>query len=80
MVSTFNTKFCAEAKYALAELGRTRQYPGKDLDLYVKRFHKISLDCYDPVNKEVLLNICLHDMNDEYRVFLENISFPSFPS
>lgn len=31
--------FFAEAKYTLAELGRTRQYAGKDLDLYVKRFH-----------------------------------------
>lgn len=84
MVSTFNTKFFfTKAEYTLADLRRTRQYkivnnPGKDLDLNVKRFHEKTLDCVDPVNEEVLVNVCLHGMNDEYRVFLENLTFSSF--
>lgn len=79
MVATFNTKFFfAEAKYTLAEWGRTRQYAGEDLDLYVKRFHDKALDCIDPVEEEILVDVCLHGMNDEYRVFLENLTFSSF--
>lgn len=35
MVSNFNTKFFfIEAKYSLAELGRTSNYLGEDLDLF----------------------------------------------
>lgn len=79
VVAAFNTKFFfAEARYTLAELGRTRQYPGKDLDLYVKRFHDKTLDCVDPVDEEVLVNVCLHGMNNEYEVFLETLTFSSF--
>lgn len=64
MVAAFNTKFFfAEAKYTLTELGRTRHYAGEDLDLYVKRFHDKPLDLVD---EEVLVNVCLHEMNDEY--------------
>lgn len=67
MVAAFNTKFFfTEAKYTLAELGRSRHYAGEDLDLYVKRFHDKALDYVDPVEKEILGNVCLHGMNDEY--------------
>lgn len=70
MVSAFNTKFfCVEAKYTLVELGRTKQYPGKNFDIYVKRFHEKALDYY---------KVCIQGMSDEYRVFLENLSFSSF--
>lgn len=79
MVATFNTKFFfAEAKYTLAELGRTRQYAGEDLDLYVKRFHDKALEYVDPVDEETLVNVCLHGMSGEYRAFLENLIFSSF--
>lgn len=79
MVAAFNTKFFfAEAKYTLAELGRTTQYASEDLDLNVKRFHDKALDYVDPVEEEILVNVCLHDMNDEYQVFLENLTFSSF--
>lgn len=58
IVSAFNTKFlCAEAKYTLAQLGCTRKYPGKDLDLQIKRFDDKALDCSDPVNEEVLVGV-----------------------
>lgn len=29
------------------------------------------------MNEEVLVNVCLHDMIEEYRIFLENMSFSS---
>lgn len=77
MVSTFNTNpFCEEAIFSLAELGGTRS--GEDLDLYVRRFHEKALDSCEPVDEEVLLIFCLHDMVDEYCVLLENLSFPCF--
>lgn len=79
MVATSNIKFfLAEAKYTLTELGRTRQYLGEDLNLYVKKFHDKALDCVDPVDEEVLVNVGLHGMKNEYRVFLENLMFSSF--
>lgn len=52
--------------------------PRRDLDLHVKRFHEKALICCDPVDEEVLVNVCLHGINDEYRVFLENLTFLSF--
>lgn len=55
MVSNFRTKFfCAETKVPPTELGRTKHYPGKDLDLYVRRFQEEVLGCCDPVDQEVL--------------------------
>lgn len=58
MVAAFNTKFFfAKAKYTLAELGHTRQYAGEDLDLYMKRYHDKALDCVDPVDEEILVNV-----------------------
>lgn len=79
MVATFDTKFFfAKPKYTLSKLGQTRQYAGEDLDLYVKRFHDKALDCIDPVDEEVLVNVCLYDMKDEYRVFLKSLTFSSF--
>lgn len=56
MIATFNTKFFfVEAKYTLTKLGRTRQYSGDDLDLYVKRFHDKVLNCVDPETKKYWL-------------------------
>lgn len=62
----------------MTELSRTRQYVGEDLDLYVKMFHDKALACVDLVDEEVLANVCLHDMNHEYRIFLENFRLLSF--
>lgn len=79
MVATFKTKFLfAEAKYTLVKLGRTWQYADEELDLYVKRFHDKALDCVYLVEEDVLLNVCLYGMKNEYMVFLENITFSSF--
>lgn len=51
LVTIFNAKFfCDEAKFSLAELGQTRQFTSKDLDLYVERFQKKVLDCCKAVD------------------------------
>lgn len=46
--------------------------------MYVKRFQQKTLDCSEPVEEEVFINICLNGLIKEYRVFLETLSFPSF--
>lgn len=43
---------------------RTCLYLGEDLDAYVKIFQNKTPDFYDPVAKDVLVNICLHGMID----------------
>lgn len=79
MVTTFNAKFFfAEVQYTLAELGQPPQYVGEDLDAYIKRFHDKAHDCIVLVLEEVLVNVCLHGMDDEYKVSLENLTFLSF--
>lgn len=79
LVSLFNTKFfCVEANFTLAELGRMYQYPREDLDAYVKKFYENALDFCDLVADDVLVDVCLHDMIEEYIVYLENLSFSSF--
>lgn len=55
-----------------------RQYPREDLVAYVKRSNNKALDCCDPVEEKMLVGICLLGMTREYRIFLENFSFPSF--
>lgn len=50
-------------------------YP-EDLDKYVRRFHGKTLVC-NPVVDAVLINVCLHGMLDEYRIFGE-FSFSTF--
>lgn len=47
------------------------------MDLYAKRFNEKALNYVDLVDEEVLVNVCLHDMNDKYRVFMENLTFSS---
>lgn len=79
LVTLFNAKFfCGDAKFTLVELSRTRQYSGEDLDVYVRRFRERALYCSDAVDEETLIGVCLHGMVNEYRVYLENLTFPSF--
>lgn len=74
----FNTKFfCTEAKFSIVELERMRQHPGQDMDIYMRRFHERAIDCCDPAAEEILVDICLRGMMEEYHKFLENLSFSS---
>lgn len=53
LVAFFKAKcFCCEARFTLAEPGRTRQHSDEDLDAYVKRFCGRVLDCSDAVDEE----------------------------
>lgn len=75
----FNARFiCAEAKFSLVELSRTREFAGEDLDLYMKGFHEKALDCCNTVDEETMVGVFLHGMANDYPAFLENFSFPSF--
>lgn len=48
LISLVNAKFfCIKVKLSLVELGHIRQYPGDDLDAYVKRSHDKALKCWD---------------------------------
>lgn len=47
------------------------------MDLYVRRFHEIAFDRCNAVDEETLIDIYLHGMTNEYRVYLENLTFPS---
>lgn len=66
--------FCAEAKSTLVELALTRQYPGEDLNVYMKRFYEKALNYCDSVAKDVLAD----SMIEDYRVYLESLSFSTF--
>lgn len=56
----------------LAEPGSTA------LNVYLRRFHESALDCCNPVSENMPVRFYLHDMTEEYRVPLENLSFPFF--
>lgn len=67
-----------ERQSFLSRVGRTRQFPGKDLGLYVQRFHERALDYCDAVDDETILYVCLHGIAYKYRVLLENLTFSYF--
>lgn len=80
-VSLLNTKlFCAEAKVTLAEFGRTRQYLGEDLYSYVLKFKGKALDCCHLVAKDVLVDVCLYGMIEEYSIYKKICLFLPSPS
>lgn len=43
-----------------------------------KGSHEKAFDCVDSVNEEVMVYVCLHGMNNEYRIFLENLMLSFF--
>lgn len=79
LVSLFNTNFFyVKANFTLVELGRSQQYPEEDLDACIKYFYEKAQHCCDPVIEDVLVDVCLHDMIEDYRAYLKNLSFSSF--
>lgn len=48
------------------------------MDAYVKMFLKATLDCYDPVGEDILVDVCRHVMIEDYKIYVENLSFSSF--
>lgn len=79
ILSHCSTQFLyAEAKITLVELSRTHQYSGENVDGYVKHFYEQAQACCDPVAEDVLMDVCPHNMIENYWVYLENLSFSSF--
>ena len=45
---------------------------------YIRRFKDLSLLCYDPVEEERLVDVCIFGMLYEYRPYLENLQISNF--
>lgn len=45
---------------------------------FVQRFRDLALECYDENDEGALINICINNINSEYRVHLENVSITQF--
>lgn len=61
-----------------SSLARRENTYGEDLDVYLRRFSERAMDCCNLVGEEVLIDVCLHGAMEEYEIFLENLSIPSF--
>lgn len=76
LVSLFKSKFfCANSKFSLAKLGHICQRPREDLDTYMKRFHDRALDCYDPVEEKMLVDVLSPRYDRGIPHFLREIVF-----
>lgn len=62
----------------IEDLNATVQRPKEGLADYVKRFWHLALDCYEFKSKEELVRICICNMVNSQRVFLENHDIPTF--
>lgn len=76
MDSTFNTKFFIELNTLRLSYARIDNTAWTYIFMLrgSMRRHWIALN---PIKEEVLDNVCLHGINDEYQVFLKNLRFPS---
>ena len=74
MAAQFMKKFFAlEEKLTLSDLQHEKKRVSKGLLEYIHRFKDLSLLCYDPVEKEKLVDVCIAGMLYEYRPYLENL-------
>ena len=62
----------------LSDLQHEKQRVFKGLMEYIRRFRDLSLLCYDPVEEERLVDVCITGMLYEYRPYLENLQISSF--
>lgn len=70
--------FCAKVEFSLVELGRTNQYLDERPRYGHKEVSQASPRLLWCSWWEVLVNVCLHSIMEEYKIFFENLSFPSF--
>lgn len=71
----FNAKLLyAEANFTLIELNYIHQRPGDNLDIYMKRFYDKALDSCNPTEERMLVDICLHGMLEESRIWRTYLS------
>ena len=65
--------FALDEKLTLSNLQHEKQRVSKGLLEYIRRFRDLSLLCYDPVEQERLVDVCIMGMLYEYRPYLENL-------
>ena len=70
--------FALEEKLMLSDLQHEKQRVSKGLLKYIRKFQALSLLCYDPVEDERLVDVCIAGMLYEYRPYLENLQISSF--
>ncbi|KAA8514974.1 hypothetical protein F0562_018239 [Nyssa sinensis] len=79
LVQKFHAKFFhVEEKVTKISLTKVTQKPQEILISYVKCFRDYSLDCYEPITEEELVNLCIGGMAKEYRVHLVTVEIESF--
>lgn len=61
----------------MAEIDQKPQYPRDDLDAYVKRSYKKTLDCSDLVVEDLLVDICFHEIIEKSDI-VGGFAFSSF--
>ena len=65
--------FTLEEKLTLLDLQHEKQRVFEGLLEYIHRFRDLSLLCYDPVEEERLVDVCIVSMLYEYWPYLENL-------
>ena len=74
LATQFMKKFFAlEEKLMLSDLQQEKQRVSEGLLEYICRFRDLSLLCYDPVEEERLVDVCIAGMLFEYQPYLENL-------
>ena len=70
--------FTLEEKRTLSDLQHEKQRVPEGLLEYIRRFRDLSLLCYELVEEERLVDVCITGMLYEYRPYLENLQISSF--
>ena len=70
--------FTLEEKLTLLDLQHEKQRVFEELLEYIRRFQDLSLLCYNPVEEERLVDVCIAGMLYEYRPYLKNLQISSF--
>ena len=79
LATQFMKKFFAlEENLTLSDLQQEKQRVSKGILKYIHRFRDLSLLCYDPVEEERLVDVCIIVMLYKYRLYLENLQISSF--
>ena len=65
--------FALEEKLTLSDLQHEKQRVSEGLLEYIRRFRDFSLLCYDSVEEERLVDVCIAGMLFEYQPYLENL-------
>ena len=78
MATQFLKKFFTlEEKLTLLDLQHKKQMVSEGLLEYIRRFKDLSLLCYNPVEEEKLVDVCIAGMLYEYWPYFENLQITS---